>query len=116
MIPAVIERCAGIDVGRKFIDVCLMVGEAQAEPKQETRRCSTLNEDLERMRQWLKENHVTHVAMESTGSYWRPIYNILDDDEIEVVLANSQHIKNLRGHKTDRNDARWIAQDRKSVV
>jgi hypothetical protein len=58
MIPAVIERCAGIDVGRKFIDVCLMIGEAQAEPKQETRRFNTLNEDLERMRQWLKENQV----------------------------------------------------------
>jgi hypothetical protein len=50
MIPAVIERGAGIDVGRKFVDVCLMVGAAQAEPKQETRRFSTLNEDLERMR------------------------------------------------------------------
>jgi transposase len=47
--------------------------------------------------------------MESTGSYWRPIYNILDDGEMEIVLANSQHVKNLRGHKTDRNDARWIA-------
>lgn len=109
MIPAVIEHGAGIDVGRKFVDVCLMVGAAQAEPKQETRRFSTLNEDLERMHQWLKENHVTHAAMESTGSYWRPIYNILDDGEMEIVLANSQHVKNLRGHKTDRNDARWIA-------
>lgn len=109
MIPAVIERCAGIDVGRKIIDVCLMVGEAQAEPELEIRRFSTLNEDLERMRQWLKKRGITHVAMESTGSYWRPIYNILDDGNVEVVLANSQHIKNLRGHKTDRNDARWIA-------
>jgi transposase len=109
MIPAVIERCAGIDVGRRYIDVCLMVGEAQAEPTVQIKRFSTLNEDLERMRQWLKENQVTHVAMESTGSYWRPIYNILDDGGMEVVLANSQHIKNLRGHKTDRNDARWIA-------
>jgi transposase len=61
------------------------------------------------MHQWLRENQVTHVAMESTGSYWRPIYNILDDGELEVVLANSQHVKNLRGHKTDRNDARWLA-------
>jgi len=109
MITAVIERCAGIDVGRKNIGVCLMVGEAQAEPTQQTRRFSTLNEDLERMRQWLKENHCTHVAMESTGSYWRPIYNVLDDGQMEVVLANSQHVKNLRGHKTDRNDARWLA-------
>ena len=109
MIAAVIERCAGIDVGRKNIDVCLMVGAAQDEPTQQIRRFSTLNEDLERMRQWLKENQCTHVAMESTGSYWRPVYNILDDGEVAVVLANSQHVKNLRGHKTDRNDARWLA-------
>jgi transposase len=109
MIPAVIERCAGIDVGRRFIDVCVMIGEAQAEPTEQTRRFSTLNEDLERMRQWLKENQVTHAVMESTGSYWRPIHNILDDGAMEVLLANSQHVKNLRGHKTDRNDARWLA-------
>ena len=109
MIAAVIERCAGIDVGRKFIDVCVMVGEAQAEPTQQTRRFSTLNEDLERMHQWLRENHCTHAVMESTGSYWRPVHNILDDGQMEVLLANSQHVKNLRGHKTDRNDARWLA-------
>ena len=109
MIPAVIERCAGIDVGRKFIDVCVMIGEAQAEPTEQTRRFSTLNEDLERMHQWLRESHCTHAVMESTGSYWRPIHNILDDGEVEILLANSQHVKNLRGHKTDRNDARWLA-------
>jgi transposase len=109
MIPAVIERCAGIDVGRKFIDVCVMVGEAQAEPWLEIRRFSTFNEDLERMHEWLRENRCTHAVMESTGSYWRPIHHILDDGHIEVLLANSQHVKNLRGHKTDRNDARWLA-------
>lgn len=109
MIPAVIQRCAGIDIGRKFIDVCVMLGEADAEPTEQTRRFSTLNEDLERMHQWLRENRCTHAVMESTGSYWRPIYNILDDGSLEVLLANSQHVKNLRGHKTDRNDARWLA-------
>lgn len=109
MIPAVIERCAGIDVGRKFIDVCVMIGEAQAEPTKQTRRFSTLNEDLERMRQWLRENRCTHAVMESTGSYWRPIHNVLDDGTLEVIVANSQQVKNLRGHKTDRNDARWLA-------
>lgn len=109
MIPAVIERCAGIDVGRKFIAVCVMLGEAQAEPSEETRTFSILNEDLERMREWLIERRCTDVVMESTGSYWRPIYNILDNGQMRVVLANPQHVKNLRGHKTDRNDARWLA-------
>lgn len=109
MIPAVIERCAGIDVGRKFIDVCVMVGDAHAVPTEVTRRFSTLNEDLEGLREWLQEQKITHVVMESTGSYWRPIHNVLDDGQTEILLANPQHVKNLRGHKTDRNDARWLA-------
>src|SRR4051794_201388 len=109
MIPAVIERCAAIDVGRKFVDVCIMVGDASAVPTEQQRRFSTLNEDLEKLRQWLHENGVTHVVMESTGSYWRPIHNVLDDGGLEILLANPQHVKNLRGHKTDRNDARWLA-------
>jgi transposase len=110
MIPAVIERCAGIDVGRKFVDVCIMVGDAAAVPSEQLRKFSTLNEDLEKLRQWLQENGITHAVMESTGSYWRPIHNVLDDGRLQILLANSQHVKNLRGHKTDRNDARWLAQ------
>ena len=109
MIPAVIERCAGIDVGRKFVVVCVTVGAANAVPTQDVRKFSTLNEDLERLREWLEENQCTHVVMESTGSYWKPIYNILDAGKREVILANSQQVKNLRGHKTDPNDARWLA-------
>jgi transposase len=109
MIPAVIERCAGIDVGRKFVEVCVMVGEAHAVPSEERRRFSTLNDDLERLRVWLAETGCTHVVMESTGSYWRPIHNVLDDGRLQILLANSQHVKNLRGHKTDRNDARWLS-------
>jgi transposase len=109
MIPAVIERCAGIDVGRRFVVVCVMAGEAQATPAQEVRKFSTLNEGLRQLRDWLRQNDCTHVVMESTGSYWRPIYNVLDDGQLQVILANSQQVKNLRGHKTDPNDARWLA-------
>jgi len=109
MISAVIERCAGIDVGRKFVVVCVMVGAARETPEQEIRKFSTVNQDLEKLRQWLHEEQCTHVVMESTGSYWKPIYNILDDGELTVVLANSQQVKNLRGHKTDRQDSRWLA-------
>jgi transposase len=109
MIPAVIERCAGIDVGRKFLDVCVMTGDAHDVPAEHQQRFSIINEELERLRKWLHELGCTHVVMESTGSYWRPIYNILDDGQLEVLLANSQHVKNLRGHKTDRKDAHWLA-------
>lgn len=109
MIPAVIERCAGIDVGRRFLLACVMVGDAAAEPECEIRRFDTLNEGLSKLRDWLKENQCTHAVMESTGSYWRPIFNVLDGQGLEVILANSQQVKNLRGHKTDRNDSRWLA-------
>lgn len=109
MIPAVIERCAGIDVGRKMVVVCVMVGAASEAPEQEIRKFSTINQDLEKLRQWLHEKRCTHVVMESTGSYWKPIHNILEDGELTVVLANSQQVKNLRGHKTDRQDSRWLA-------
>ncbi len=97
MIPAVIERCAGIDVGRKYIDVCLMVGEAQAEPTQETRRFSTLNEDLERMRQWRRKT--TLRTLPSEPDVWRPIYNIhwmlWPDDARWYWLRHSQRVKHI---------------------
>ena len=109
MIEAVIERCAGIDVGRKFVMVCKMIGDANAVPQYEIRKFLTLNQQLEQLRKWLHENQCTHVVMESTGSYWKPIFHVLDDGKLQVVLANSQHVKNLRGHKTDRNDSRWLA-------
>lgn len=109
MIEAVIERCAGIDVGRKFVVVCVMTGEASAVPRHEIRKFLTLNQPLEELRDWLHENRCTHVVMESTGSYWKPIYHILDDGRLQIVLANSQQVKNLRGHKTDRSDSRWLA-------
>ncbi len=109
MIEAVIERCAGIDVGRKFVVVCTMIGDANAVPQYEIRKFLTINHQLEQLRQWLHENQCTHVVMESTGSYWKPIFHVLDDGKLQVVLANSQHVKNLRGHKTDRNDSRWLA-------
>jgi transposase len=109
MMEAVIERCARIDVGRKFVVVCTMIGEANAVPQYEIRKFLTLNHQLEQLREWLHENQCTHVVMESTGSYWKPIFHVLDDGKLQVVLANSQHVKNLRGHKTDRNDSRWLA-------
>ncbi len=109
MIEAVIERCAGIDVGRKFVVVCVMVGKADSVPEHEIRKYLTINEDLEKLRAWLHEAQCTHVVMESTGSYWKPIFYVLDDGKLKVVLANSQQVKNLRGHKTDRNDSRWLA-------
>jgi transposase len=112
MIPAVIERCAGIDVGKKFLAVCVMTGAASDPAKAETRKFGTIRSELEKLRQWLKEERCTHVVMESTGCYWKPVLNVLEDDpeyELKVVVANPQQVKAITGHKTDPHDARWLA-------
>jgi transposase len=112
VIPAVIERCAGIDVGKKFLAVCVMTGAASDPAKAETRKFGTMRGELEKLRQWLKDERVTHVVMESTGCYWKPVLNIPEDDpeyELKVVLANPQQVKAITGHKTDPHDARWLA-------
>lgn len=108
MIDAVIERCAGIDVGKKFILVCLMTGPADQAPNMETRTFHTTTSELQSLLQWLKEAGCTKAVMESTGDYWKPIFNVLEED-IAVVLANPAHIKNIPGRKTDVKDCQWLA-------
>jgi transposase len=108
MIPAVIERCAGIDVGKTFLTVCLLTGPADGEPKVETRKFGTFHADLEALRRWLTEEQCTRVVMESTGCYWKPVFNILEES-VAVCLTNGQDVKNRKGHKTDWNDCRWLA-------
>ncbi len=110
MIHAVIECCAGIDVGKKWIAVCVLTGPANGDAQAETRKYATTNECLEKLSEWLVECGCTHVVMESTGEYWRPIYNVLEEaTDLEIILANSQQVKGLRGHKTDPSDAHWLA-------
>ena len=92
MITAVIERCAGIDVGKKNLSVCLMVGAADEDPRTEIRTYGTTNADLERLRQWLVDERCTHAVLESTGNYWKPIFNVLEDS-LTVVLANAEDVK-----------------------
>jgi hypothetical protein len=79
MIQAEIERCAGIDAGKKWLAVCILVGPLDAEPRSEIRKFGTNVADLEQLRDWLKENGITHAVMESTGSYWKPVFNILEE-------------------------------------
>ena len=104
----IVERCAGIDVGKRFLLCCVLTGSAAEEPQSETRRFDTPVPSLERLRAWLREKQVTHVVMESTGSYWIPIFNLLEG-VFAVVLANPQEVKTRKGHKTDRKDAEHLA-------
>jgi len=108
MISASIERCAGIDVHKKFLAVCVMVGPLEGEPRMEKRRYGTTVAELNDLREWLRGESVTHVVMESTGSYWKPVFNVLED-AVRVYLANPQEVKNRKGHKTDDKDGWWLA-------
>jgi transposase len=108
MIDAIVESCAGIDVGKKYLLVCVLTGAADQEPKMETRTYGTSTSELERLLQWLKEAGCTKVVMESTGNYWNPIFNVLEP-AMKVVLANPAHIKNIPGRKTDVKDCQWLA-------
>lgn len=110
MIPAVLECCAGIDVGKKFVVACVLQGPANGDTQAQSRKFGTVNARLEELREWLVSSGCTHVVMESTGEYWRPIFNVLEEaSTLQIVLANSQQVKGLRGHKTDPEDAHWLA-------
>ena len=101
----VIERGCGIDI-HKSILVATIRGIGISE---ETRTFDGFTQSIESLRDWLKENGITHVAMESTGVYWKPVYNILESD-FEILLVNARHIKNVPGHKTDKKDSKWITK------
>src|SRR5512137_468523 len=104
----VLKSCAGMDVHEKKVDVCIAHGPLDKPPIFEIRTFPTMTSDLEVLKLWLKKYEVTTIAMESTGVYWKPIFNIMED-EFDVVLANPQHIKALRMNKTDIKDCKRIA-------
>lgn len=101
----IIERGCGIDVHKKVL-VATIRGIGL---KEQTRSFDCFTENIEALRDWLKENDISHVAMESTGIYWKPIFNILEE-YFEVILVNARHIKNVPGRKTDKADSKWITK------
>jgi transposase len=103
----VYERCAGLDVHKRSVVACLLFLE-HGQQRKERQTFSTMTPDLVRLREWLKAHDCTHVAMESTGVFWKPIYNLLEE-HLEVLVVNAQHIKAVPGRKTDIKDAEWIA-------
>lgn len=107
-IPAVLERCAGIDVGKREIAVAVITGPAYQDGEVKTRGFGTTVPELEKLRQWLMEEGCTSVAMESTGSYWIPLKNILEDS-VKIVLVCARKQKPARGDKTDFRDAKNLA-------
>ncbi|WP_139376139.1 IS110 family transposase, partial [Clostridium oryzae] len=109
-MEAIVERCAGLDVHEKTVVACILKGNVNEKPEKEIRTFNTTTTELLKLLEWLEESKCIQVAMESTGVYWKPIWNILETGSFEMILANARHIKNLPGRKTDVKDAEWIAQ------
>jgi len=107
-MEALYERCCGLDLHKRTAVACLVVPGADDRPQKEVRTFGTLTEELLTLSDWLTTSGCTHVAMEGTGVYWKPIYNLLEDRFV-LVLANAQHIKAVPGRKTDVKDCDWIA-------
>jgi len=103
------RRCCGLDVHKDTVVACLRLV-SDGKVTTEVRTFQTTTADLLRLSEWLAANGCTHVAMEATGVYWKPVWHILDDGEFELVLANAAHVKNVPGRKTDVNDAMWLAE------
>ncbi|MFA5812773.1 MAG: IS110 family transposase [bacterium] len=100
-------RCAGVDVHQKTVVACVRIA-MKRKVVQEVRTFGTTTSDLLALSDWLSSHGCTHVAMESTGIYWKPVWHVLEGT-FELVLANAMHIRNIPGRKSDVNDATWIA-------
>ena len=101
----IIEKGCGLDVHKGTVLACIM----GTGIKKEIRTYTTVTNDLLRLKEWLQEAGITHVAMESTGVYWKPVFNILED-HFEVILVNARHVKNVPGRKTDVQDSEWLCR------
>ncbi|HYK01007.1 MAG TPA: IS110 family transposase [Thermoanaerobaculia bacterium] len=107
-MEVLVDRGAGIDVHKDSVTICVMTTEGRKVVKT-LMKFTTFHDDLEAMRDWLLEMKVTHVAMESTGEYWKPVYEMLEGLFV-LIVANAQHVKNVPGRKTDPQDAEWLAR------
>ncbi|MBD2365449.1 IS110 family transposase [Anabaena minutissima FACHB-250] len=108
-MQVVYNRCAGLDVHKKTVVACVITPKSPSGWHKQIRAFTTMTQDLLKLSDWLTSHDCTHVAMESTGEYWRPVFNILEGN-FEVMLVNARHIKAVPGRKTDIKDSQWIAE------
>ena len=107
-LDVVYERCAGLDLHQRSVTACRLVPGTAGRAGQEIRTFGTMTADLLALGDWLAEGGVTHVAMESTGVYWKPIWNLCEE-RLTLLLVNAQHVKVVPGRKRDVGDAAWLA-------
>jgi transposase len=103
-----LERSCGIDVHQATLTACIMKGSGKSQFK-EIREFSTFTDGIQALGLWLKEHGIKHVAIESTGVYWKPVFNILAE-EFDLMLVNAKHVKNVPGRKTDIKDSEWLCK------
>ena len=103
------ERCCGLDVHKKTVVACVLITQPEGAVQREVRTFKTMTVDLLALSDWLSRLGVTHVALESTGVFWRPVFNILEDDERTLLLVNPQHMRAVPGRTTDVRDSEWLA-------
>jgi transposase len=102
------EWCCGLDIHKRIVVACLVVPGPDGKPMKEVRSFGTMTDEVLRLADWLAANGVTHVAMESTGVYWKPVWNLLEDS-FALLLVNARHVKAVPGRKTDAKDCEWLA-------
>src|SRR5688500_15899734 len=102
------ERCCGLDIHKRTVVACLVVPGPDGKPTKEVRSFGTMTDELLALGDWLAANGVTHVAMESTGVYWKPIWNLLEE-RFTLLLVNAAHVKAVPGRQTDVRDCEWLA-------
>jgi transposase len=107
-MDVIYPRCCGLDVHKREVVVCVVSTESDGTWRKEVRAFGTMTPDILALADWLAAHEVTHVAMESTGVYWKPIYNLLEDS-FELLLVNARHVKAVPGRKTDVRDCEWLA-------
>jgi transposase len=111
-MDVIFTHCVGLDVHKKMVMACRVMPDPtgqQADGLMELQEFGTMTWDLLALSDWLAEEGITHVAMESTGEYWRPVYNLLEGS-FTAFLVNAAHVKQVPGRKTDKADARWLAK------
>ncbi len=102
----VISVGCGIDVHKEIIVATIR----SSNKDYITKEYSSFTSSLTELRDWCKQQGVTHIAMESTGIYWKPVFNVLEDESFEIILVNARHVKNIPGHKTDKKDSAWLSK------
>lgn len=102
-------RCCGLDVHKRTVVACVLLSQPDGTVERRTSTFGTMTADLLALHDWLERQGVTHIAMESTGVFWRPVYNILEEESRTILLVNPQHMRAVPGRKTDVKDAEWLA-------